>query len=248
VNESKIELTERLRREGRWEEASRFKDETFKKLRSEGMTKADAKEESWRRMAAKYPPLDSIDESVTEAPNATIGEPLPAQEPRGTEHDIDIDALLDRIGDGRSSDLVRDTLWVYENLANRRIKASDAPSCGAWALLEWARQYRNRFFEQVLPKAMLNKPPENEENIRKEKKSIAEIEDILKQFNQDWAEDLVANVPKTVRADVRSILEDWARQFSLAIPNEAKADLEAHISRLIQDCIEVIGCTPGGVK
>ncbi len=199
MNESKIELTERLRREGRWSEASQFKDETLKKLRSDGMTRADAAEEAWQRMAAQYPPLANIGESAPEVPDATAGEPWPAQRPRSTEHeehDIDIDALLDRIGDGRPSDLVRDTLWAYENLANRRIKASDAPSFGAWSLLEWARQYRNRFFEQVLPKAMLSKPPEDEENIREEKKSIAEIERVLKGLNQQWAKDLIANVPQ----------------------------------------------------
>ena len=31
MNESKIELTERLRREGRWPEASKFKDEALRK-------------------------------------------------------------------------------------------------------------------------------------------------------------------------------------------------------------------------
>ena len=33
MNESKIELTERLRREGRWAEASKFKDEALADFR-----------------------------------------------------------------------------------------------------------------------------------------------------------------------------------------------------------------------
>jgi len=56
MSESKIGLTERLRREGRWAEASKFKDETVKKLRGEGMKRAEAGEEAWRRMAEAYPP------------------------------------------------------------------------------------------------------------------------------------------------------------------------------------------------
>ena len=36
MTESKIELTERLRREGRWEEASRFKDTAVRDLREKG--------------------------------------------------------------------------------------------------------------------------------------------------------------------------------------------------------------------
>jgi hypothetical protein len=50
-------LTERLRREGRWAEASKFKDETVKKLRKEGMRRAEAGEQAWLRMAEAYPPL-----------------------------------------------------------------------------------------------------------------------------------------------------------------------------------------------
>jgi hypothetical protein len=57
MNESKIGLTERLRREGRWAEASRFKDQTVKTLRGEGMKRAEAGEAAWRRMAEAYPPL-----------------------------------------------------------------------------------------------------------------------------------------------------------------------------------------------
>jgi hypothetical protein len=57
ITESKIELTERLRREGRWSEASRWKDQTIKELRAGGMKRAEASEEGWRRMAAEFPPL-----------------------------------------------------------------------------------------------------------------------------------------------------------------------------------------------
>jgi hypothetical protein len=57
MDESKIDLTERLRREGRWAEASKFKDETVKELRKEGMRRAEAGEQAWLRMAEAYPPL-----------------------------------------------------------------------------------------------------------------------------------------------------------------------------------------------
>jgi hypothetical protein len=174
MTESKIELTERLRGEGRWAEASRFKDTALKDFRDKGMKRDEATATAWEAMATAYPP---IGEAAPETPDATAGKP-------STEHDSDIDALLDRIGDGQPSDLVRDTLWAYENLANRRIKASDAPSCGAWALLEWARQYRNRFFEQVLPKAMLSKPPEEEANVREAELRAEEIELVLQKFDR----------------------------------------------------------------
>jgi hypothetical protein len=173
MTESKIEIVERLRRENRWPEASKFKDTALQEFRAKGMKRDEATAAAWEAMATAYPP---IGEAAPETPDATAGKP-------STEYDSDIDALLDRIGDGRPSDLVQDTLWAYEHLANRRIKASDAPSCGAWALLEWARQYRNRFFEQVLPKAMLNKPSEADENVREAEMRAEEIEAVLRKFD-----------------------------------------------------------------
>ena len=41
MNESKIELTERLRREGRWPEASKFKDAAVKDFRDKGMKRQE---------------------------------------------------------------------------------------------------------------------------------------------------------------------------------------------------------------
>lgn len=57
MNESKIELTERLRREGRWSEASKFKDEAVKKLRAQGLKRTQACQQAWQEMAEAYPPL-----------------------------------------------------------------------------------------------------------------------------------------------------------------------------------------------
>jgi hypothetical protein len=251
--ESKIELTERLRREGRWEEASRFKDEAVKDLRSKGIRRAEANEQAWEAMAEKFPPLPTAQQ--TPEPAATAPDPGPSgsQTAAGNHQglnargapaapalpgeDVDIDTFLDRAGDRPSPDLVRDTLWAYENLSNRRATPGDAPSLGAWSLLQWARQYKNRFFEQVLPRAMAAHDSNDEQN---ERTSIAEIERILEGLNQQWAEELVANLPETVRAKVRSILEDWARRSALTIPSEAKADLEAHLGRLVQDCVDAL--------
>ena len=48
--ESKIELTDRLRRQGKWEEASRYKDEVKQCLREEGKTKREANDLAWTAM------------------------------------------------------------------------------------------------------------------------------------------------------------------------------------------------------
>ena len=94
MSESKIELTERLRREGRWAEASKFKDETVKKLREGGMKRSDANEKAWEEMAQAFPPLPpSADPPVGEQaaePSDGTAEPTFLAAPLA---DIDVDAL-----------------------------------------------------------------------------------------------------------------------------------------------------------
>ena len=55
--ESKIAATDRLRREGRWDEASQFRDDQRMKLRNAGIKGSAAKEEAWRIMLNWYPPI-----------------------------------------------------------------------------------------------------------------------------------------------------------------------------------------------
>ncbi len=237
MTESKIGLTERLRREGRWSEATRFKDETIAQLRSEGMKRIDAATEAWKRTAEKYPPLAETDSVETTAA---------VQQPEEAGDDVDVDALLDRVGDRQPPDLVRDTLWVYQNIENRGVKPENAPSLGAWSLLKWARDYRNRFFEQILPKALVNKPANETEGTRRERKSIAEVERSFADLDESWRAELIVNTPATILAGVRSRLTDWAGRFGLVLPNGAQAILEAHLAEFVHDCAKTIAGTAGG--
>jgi hypothetical protein len=237
MTESKIELTERLRREGRWSEASRFKDTALKEFRAKGMKRDEASDAAWEAMATAYPPLATSGESLPNLANATPDD-LHGQD----DELIDVDALVAK----QPYDFARDVAWVYEHLADRNVKPQDAPTVGAWSLLTWARRYKNRFFEMVLPKAMAAHTDEEEKNQRAERRSIDEIRGILEELNQQWAEDLAANVSETVKAKVRGIVEDWARRSALTIPNEAKTDLEGHIGGLVQDCIELLAPASGG--
>jgi hypothetical protein len=62
VQESKIELHDRLRRQGQWNEAAVWKDAKIKELRAQGMKRTEAKEEAWHLMAEKYPPPPPVSE------------------------------------------------------------------------------------------------------------------------------------------------------------------------------------------
>jgi hypothetical protein len=268
--ESKIELTERLRLEGRWPQAALFKDETLRQLRSDGMTKADAAEEAWRRMAEKFPPLPDAQQIPEPAVVAPDPGPSGSQTAAGNRLGLnghgtpaapavpneDVDALLDRAGVQQTPDLTRDILWTYQHLQDRQATAESAPTLGAWSLLTWARGARNRFYEQLLPRALANKPPEEEENQRQEKRSIAEIRSLLVKFNEQAEEErqreleekLRADTPATIHEGVRSRLTNWAGRFGLSLPDGAQANLEVYLAAFVHDCAKAIGRTSGGVR
>jgi hypothetical protein len=242
MTESKIEIVERLRREGRWPEASLFKDTAVKDFRSKGVGRAEATQAAWEAMATAYPPLAPIEGSASKVPDTASGNP------RGhdgyDEELIDVDALIAK----RPHDFARDVAWVYEHLADRNVKPQDAPGAGAWSLLTWGRRYRNRFFEMVVPKAMIARTDEEEGNRRKERKRIAEMEDILGNLQRQWEQELIADVPGTIQAKVRSTLSDWGRRFGLTIPPDAATSLGAHIAGLVQESVQAISRPSGDIR
>jgi len=113
MTESKIELSERLRRENRWDEASRFKDTAVKDFKSQGMKRTEATEAAWEAMAEAFPPL-----AVTDAPGGHDGD----------DELIDVDALVAK----QPHDFNRDVQWVYAHLADRNAEPENAPTAGAW--------------------------------------------------------------------------------------------------------------------
>ena len=90
---SKIALTERLRKECRWDEASRFKDEYIAKLRAEGKPRKEAQQTAWEALEKQFPPLEA--------------------EPAGSEEGA-YPADLIETGPLGSSDFHDDARWVYQ--------------------------------------------------------------------------------------------------------------------------------------
>ena len=166
--ESKITATDRLRKEGRWEEASLWRDDKRKQLRAEGHTKAKANEASWQAMTEAFPPL-----------------PTTPDEPSDTVELLDLDNY------DSQPDMSRDILWVYENLARKGVAAEDAPGLGAWGLLQWARKFSNRFFEQVLPKARaVEKEAEEDINRKEDEEQIDDIHKLIADAKLDWQQEV----------------------------------------------------------
>lgn len=56
--ETKIDVTHRLERDGRWETASRFRHRRRQELRETGMSKSEARETAWAEMTERFQPID----------------------------------------------------------------------------------------------------------------------------------------------------------------------------------------------
>jgi hypothetical protein len=50
---------------------------------------------------------------------------------------------------------IRDVSWCYDRLDDPGVTSADAPSLGAWHMLGWAREHRDRFYTNVLPRALV---------------------------------------------------------------------------------------------
>lgn len=212
--ESKIDLTNRLQREGRWAEASAYKDSVIRESRKLGLTKEQAGIVAWRETARNFPPLVSKEgtepasapgpASMGESPSgsdtaenpkveAKVAAPVPVDKPIRL-------AMPPEWGElPASAKFEVEVEWVYGNYSlivehrsnGNRIKLarakSPAPSMAAIGLLEWvAESTTNRaaFYKDLVPKAKKVDADDDIEVIRRERKSIGEIEAILAKMEE----------------------------------------------------------------
>jgi hypothetical protein len=175
------------------------------------MTRAQANAEAWRRMVEAFPPPPK-----PEVPGAGQDD-APAE----------VAEMLDRLDDA-PPDLVRDTLWAYEHLEHKGVKPDSAPSRGACSLLTWARDYRNRFFEAFLPKAMAAKGKDEfeHENIQTDRNNMQQIRQVLTRFVE-------TSKPADLKEAAASFATQWCDTHRLKLTPEAREDLEAGISDLV---------------
>ena len=89
MTESKIVLTERLRKQGVWDEASKFRDSVRKRLQSEGQSRREANERAWEAMAKEYPPAP-----VTPLADLMEAEKKPAKRRSPEEIEVMLDECL----------------------------------------------------------------------------------------------------------------------------------------------------------
>ena len=179
MNESKVELMDRLRREGRWSEASKDKDETLRTLRSQGMTKAQAGEAAWKEMAEKYPPQAQAEAAAVNVRVQWLGE-IPDSWP-----DLPDNASLA----AEIAWVQSQRLRIVEERPNgstvvRLDRArSPAPSMAALGWLETSIRSYAKFID-VAAKATAQQQDE-QANIRRERMAIDEIRGLLVEMHED---------------------------------------------------------------
>jgi hypothetical protein len=238
VNESKIVVTERLRREGRWAEASKFKDAAAADFRSSGMSRTEANEAAWNATAEKFPPSS------------------PERAERGGGPQDDVSAVSPPIpwGDlpteAHFDDEVR---WVHqqyilivEDSPSGRIihwdrATTEPPSTGACSLALWAADNRTAFYKDLLPKTIAKAGGGSrelaEQIAEEEERGISDVEALLKQVEDEMDAKLRANVPSVLQQRVSETLNDWARRYAVSLESEALAQLDSGICRLIKDSL-----------
>ena len=113
---------QRLRQEGRFKEFSSLR----KDLQAEGLSPSD----SWNRAAAEF----------------GFGEPRPVSQ--GTP--VNGHQVTAQIFEGRQSSVRSDFEWVYENQAVEDVQPENAPSSGAWGLLQFSRMEPRAFYTEWL--------------------------------------------------------------------------------------------------
>ena len=175
MNESKIALTERLRREGRWDAATKFKDDALRDFRAKGMKRDEASDAAWEAMEQAFPPTaavasttdiraeEAIDTRVQGLSEIPAGwPPLPANASLQAEISW-VTANRLRVRDGTGVDLSR--------------ALSPAPSYSALSWLETSILFPSKFAD-ISVKATANQDDERE-SIRREKLAIEEIRGLL---------------------------------------------------------------------
>lgn len=126
---SSSELADLLKKEGRWDE--------FRAFRQAAEDRGSSRKQSYT-LAAKQFGYDlgaSSSPASTGPPSAAEGVPeLPSRYAKKEEFG------------GEGSSLKQDYQWVYDNLAVEDVTPPEAPSSGAWGLLQFARTDPKSFY------------------------------------------------------------------------------------------------------
>jgi hypothetical protein len=197
VAESRIEATDRLRREGRWEAASKFREEKRREFKAAGLKRAEANDAAWDAMLAVFPPAST---------GTCTGEPTAVPD----------DAAIAALASRRPSPMsyADEVAWVYSHLGDEIVPTDEFPSLGAYSLWVWARSNPARFYDALWPKAesarrQQYQPLEDPAFVR----AVINYEDVRNARLTEMASDL-EEAMRGLAANALSILPDSLAQLA----------------------------------
>ena len=215
------------------------------------MPRKAANEAAWAETAKAFPPLLIDPGEEAEPADAPLDEPDQPM-PRGRITGLNrIPADWGELP--ASAPLKSEVQWVRSNRllvvtelpsgASRVSlgKAKErAPSRSTLDLLEMAITNRAKFLELSF-RVMGGGDDDDTECVRRERTSLAEMEALLGQMNEQMDEELLANIPAGIQERTQSCLDDCCGQFGVDLSGEARKHFEAKIADLVNRCVETIG-------
>lgn len=164
----KLAIAHRLQRQGDWAEAVERREE----LRAIGMTPA----EFWPILDAEFPPLD-VDEEETDA-----------DEPKYDASPVELAELLERT-EQLPINVKDDLMWVYQSRGRKNLSPRDAPSLGAWDMLQYSRTNRPKYIDLVF-RHLLQNDDDSKDNWKIDDGRILKVIDKLRRgFKKDNAQE-----------------------------------------------------------
>lgn len=248
MSESKIVLTERLRREGRWEKASEFKDKAIAEFRADGMKRTEAAEAAWIAMAEAFPALSvgvlPVETGAcSQTGPASVAGPIPWK-------DLPTDATFDE-----------EVRWVHQQyilivedssqcpIIHWDRATAKAPSTGACSLARWAAENRTAFYKDLLPKTMARlegiRGTDADKNFGLvDDPGLEDLQAMLDEMEAHADAVLRTDLPKVVQLRVGNLLSNWSQEQQVKLTDDARAKLDTGICSLIRDAIRTF--TPVG--
>ena len=108
------------------------------------------------------------------------------------EHDIAVVKVLEDY-DISQSDLPEQIAWVYHNMHKCKgeptewfVTANQAPSPGAWSMLEWAVSNKTKFMDSVIKEQMkVNASKTEDEGMKAIEKSVDDLDEMIRAIRRE---------------------------------------------------------------
>ncbi len=192
----------------------------IKRFRSVGKTGSEAQEAAWEAMETQFAPLATNEEPEPELTFSEQFDDLPASTPGA---------------------YFRDATWVYERLAVSGMQPGDAPSPGAWSLLQWAKRNQDRFFEQIMPKVSTAKQKATESPVSNEWDGcddLSELEAMVAEVRKNVDEQIRGNIPDFVAKKVHEVVADIHKRIDPSFSAEGIQSLTARMISIVDEVVQ----------